>query len=105
VDIPISLFLEYISLFFLASCMVVYCSIRDFLYLCPLLESLLSCSCLLVVFLRGYRKDGSGMFASVLILMFIEAIWDLLTGNMVLDLVRISDCLYKFIIKITDIIN
>ena len=35
----------------------------------------------------------------------MEAMWDLLTGNIVLDLVRRSACLYRFIIKITDIIN
>jgi hypothetical protein len=47
----------------------------------------------------------SGKDDSVAMRRFMEAIWDLLAGYMVFVLVRGSTCLYKFIIKITDIIQ
>lgn len=65
----------------LTSWMVVSCRTSDFLYLWAL-RVLLSRS-MRLVFRSGYRAaSGAG---SQLIRMFMEAMCDLLTGNMVLD--------------------
>jgi hypothetical protein len=59
----------------------------------------------LVEFFSGYRCVDSGKDDSVAMRRFMEAMCDLFAGYMVFVLVRGSTCLYKFIIKITDIIR